>query len=98
MPGRARKAPAKEPTVLEVAEKLIRGDRLEHYGHPSVNFKRIADSWSAYKGVEITPVDVCIMMIMLKAQRMAEGYHRDSVVDIGGYAALAAILAGDDEL
>lgn len=88
----------KKKTVLETAEELIRGDRLKHYGHPLINFQRIADSWSAYKGVEITPVDVAIMMIMLKAQRMAEGYHRDSVVDIGGYAALASVLAEDDEL
>lgn len=85
-------------TVLKTAEDVIHGDRLKHYGHPSINFERIARSWEQYKGTEITPMDVCVMMILLKAQRMAEGYHRDSVVDIGGYAALAAIVSGDEEL
>lgn len=99
---RLRQDEARQPgsteTVVEEANKLIRGDRLEHYGHPSVNFKRIADSWSAFLGVEVTPVMVAIMMILLKAQRVAEGYHHDSMVDIIGYAALAAILEGDDTL
>lgn len=88
----------KPNTVLNEAEGLIRGERLKHYGHPSINFQRIAGSWSEFLGMHITPVMVCMMMIMLKAQRMAEGYHHDSVVDIGGYAALAAVLEGDDEL
>lgn len=84
--------------VLETAHDIIHGDRPKHYGHPSINFNRIAQSWSQYKSTEITPMDVCVMMILLKAQRMAEGYHRDSVIDIGGYAALAAIVSGDEEL
>lgn len=85
-------------TVLEIANDIIHGDRLKHYGHPSINFERIAQSWSQYQGIKISPVDVCVMMILLKTQRMAEGYHRDSVIDIAGYAALAAIVEGDDEL
>lgn len=84
--------------VLETAHDLIHGDRLQHYGHPNINFSRIAGSWTQYTGATITPMDVCVMMILLKAQRMAEGYHRDSVIDIGGYAALAAIVCGDEEL
>ena len=77
------------------------------YGHPKKNFKRIADGWNAYLFKRATladgtpeplrPHDVAQMMIILKAVRGAEGYHRDSVVDIVGYAALDAILAEDDE-
>lgn len=85
-------------TVLQEAEKLIRGDRQKEYGHPSINFKRIADSWSAYLGKELSPFDVCMLMILLKAQRCAEGPHKDTLVDIGGYTALAAVLAGMDDL
>lgn len=90
--------PEPRRTILEEANDIIHGDRLKHYGPPDVNFKRIAESWSLYTGDTITPVDVCNMMILLKAQRMAEGYHRDTAMDIAGYAQLAAILAGDDEL
>lgn len=84
--------------ILEYAHDIIHGDRLKHYGHPSINFERIATSWSRYLGKDVSPMDVCVMMILLKAQRMAEGYHRDSAIDIAGYAALAAIVVGDDEL
>lgn len=87
-----------EATVLGKAEELIRGDRLKHYGHPELNFGRIADAWSAFLGKEVSKVDVCVMMILLKSMRVAEGYHHDSFVDIGGYTALGAILAGDDKL
>lgn len=85
-------------TVAQEAETLIRGQRQKDYGHPSINFKRIADSWSAFLGIEVTPVMVSVMMILLKAQRVAEGYHHDTIVDIIGYASLAAILEGDNEL
>jgi hypothetical protein len=91
-------------TVTKEAHDVIHGERLKHYGHPSVNFQRIATAWSEYLGnklpddVVISPSDVTNMMILLKVMRMAEGYHRDSVVDIVGYAALTAIVEGDDKL
>lgn len=85
-------------TILTEADRIIHGERLKHYGPPSVNFKRIAESWTHYLGHGVSPIDVCNMMILLKAQRMAEGYHRDTAQDIAGYAQLAAILAGDDVL
>jgi hypothetical protein len=90
--------------VLGEAENLIRGDRQKDYGHPKVNFQRIGDAWQAYllerdlAERPLTPHDVASLMIILKAVRNAEGYKRDTAVDIGGYAALDAILEGDDEL
>jgi hypothetical protein len=49
--------------------------------------------WNAYLLAlperELTPQDVSVMMILLKAARLAnDPSHRDSVVDICGYAAL----------
>jgi len=85
-------------TVLEEANDLIHGERLKHYGHPRENFGRIAAGWTAYLGAEVTDVDVAVMMAILKAMRMREGYHRDSATDMSGYAALASVLAGDDDL
>lgn len=91
--------------VLGEAEKIIRGDRQEDYGHPSINLQRIATAWNGYfhnrptvDEKPLTPHDVTQLMIILKAVRGAEGYKRDSAVDIGGYAALDSILAEDDEL
>lgn len=74
-------------STLEEAQEIIFGARNAAYGHPRDNFKNIADLWSAYLGVPITPLDHANMMILLKVARLKRGvYHRDSVVDISGYA------------
>jgi hypothetical protein len=92
-------------TVTKEADGLIRGDRQAEYGHPSINFERIARAWNAYMHKRpttdekpLTHHDVAFMMVLVKAIRGAEGYKRDTAVDIIGYAALDAVLAGDDEL
>lgn len=93
-----------DPTVTHEADGLIRGARQKEYGPPKVNFQRIADGWGAYllgrdlAEQPLTPHDVANLMVILKAVRAAEGYKRDTVVDIIGYAALDAVLEGDDEL
>ena len=90
--------------VLEEAQKIIYGDREKTYGKPSKNLGTIAQMWTAYvnssvgdvfnaegEPIEliIDPKDVAIMMVLLKAARLANDQsHRDSVVDICGYAAL----------
>lgn len=79
-------------SILEEAAELINGDRASTYGDVTENFQRIADMWTAYKGVEVpfTAYDVSNMMILVKVARLATGgYHRDSVADIAGYAGLS---------
>ena len=78
--------------ILMEANKIIHGDRQQHYGEPHENFTRIAKAWSTYLDRKITPGDVAMMMIMLKAARATESYTRDTAVDIAGYAALWAEL------
>ena len=85
-------------TILEEAQRLIRGDREQEYGDVSVSFERIAKMWSAYLGTDVNETDVASMMIMLKTSRTRNGYHRDSFVDIAGYAALAGVVVGGEEL
>lgn len=49
----------------------------------------IADLWSAYHNTDITPWDVANMMALLKIARIKRNpKHRDSHVDLAGYAAL----------
>ena len=78
--------------VLEEAGRIIYGDREKTYGHPSRNLEVIANFWSEYLGgyeIVLTAKDVAVMMILLKAARLRNDItHRDSVVDICGYAAL----------
>ena len=81
-------------SILKEANTIIYGDREKTYGHPSKNLKTIAKMWNAYleaktdKG-ELNAKDVATMMVLLKAARLAnDPSHRDSLVDICGYAAL----------
>ena len=86
-------------SVLDEAKEIIYGDREKTYGHPSKNLWTIAVMWQAYlsskgggglvKDLDLEPQDVAVMMILLKSARLAnDSTHRDSVVDICGYAAL----------
>jgi len=82
--------------VLKEANTIIYGDREKTYGHPSKNLETIARMWNAYLfsrefGItgDLMPKDVAVMMVLLKAARLANDInHRDSIVDICGYAAL----------
>jgi len=74
-------------SILEEAQRLIHGDRNKNYGHPRENFSDIAALFSGYLGVEVSDIDVANLMILVKVARVkGTGYHRDSFVDIAGYA------------
>jgi hypothetical protein len=78
-------------SVLDEAKDIIYGDREKTYGKPSKNLEVIAEMWNAYLGNELclSAKDVAVMMVLLKAARLRNDItHRDSVVDICGYAAL----------
>jgi hypothetical protein len=84
------------------------GARQGTYGHPRADFQRTAALWQAYlstkspasspEGGFLTPEDVAYMMILLKMARLMETpNHRDSIVDIAGYAQTAARVVGIDD-
>ncbi len=81
--------------VLETANNLVTGNREAEYGSPKVNFQNIADRWSQLLSVDIEPWHVALLMADLKIARLATTGrpHEDSLIDICGYAALAAELA-----
>ena len=86
----------------EEALDLICGPRMEFYGPPKENLQDIADTWTPYvrraleeKGA-LDATDVTMLMVLLKTIRQVRGYHRDSTVDICGYAALAEVLNDED--
>lgn len=59
-------------------------------GNREDTFPSIAKLWSA-NGDNVTPLDVCIKMMLLKIGRAQAGRSvEDSLVDIAGYAACAA--------
>jgi hypothetical protein len=84
-------------SVLDEAKEIIYGDREKTYGHPAKNLENIAYMWSIYLATRtsnpamgtLTAQDVSVMMMLLKCARLAnDPTHRDSIVDICGYAAL----------
>lgn len=82
-------------SLLQEAHQVIYGDREQTYGDPGKNMRTIANYWNihlnAAKSINagLTEVDVAGMMILLKQARLANNpTHRDSLVDIAGYAGL----------
>jgi hypothetical protein len=84
-------------TLLQEAEKIVSVERNKSYGEPDEDFKRIAAIASAMGfcidagGDMLRPLrsdDVAKFMIALKLSRlMWSPNHRDSWLDIAGYAA-----------
>jgi len=69
----------------EVEEILLQ--RHKDYGTPKENFTLIAKYWSIFLGIEITAEQIPLMMILMKASRGQKNpKHKDTILDIIGYA------------
>ena len=86
---------AAKKSILDEAKDIIYGDREKTYGAPAKNLVAIAGYWANHLNTrfgvyhDISPEDVCIMMVLLKAARLGNDItHRDSQVDAVGYLAL----------
>ena len=81
--------------ILDTAKRIVIGDREQQYGSPEDNFATIAYYWTTYLGREIVSHDVAMMMVLLKVARIQSGQVKaDNYVDLAGYAACAAEIAG----
>lgn len=79
--------------TLRNAVRCVCGERQDQYGTPENNFAKIASLWTAYLGFDVDPVDVAMMMALLKIARVKTGTATDdSFVDLAGYAACGAEL------
>lgn len=82
--------------LLDEARAITSADRNKAYGNPEDNFRNIANLWNAYLTAQgkadnlVNAQDVAHMMILMKVARLATNHgHRDSLVDVAGYAACA---------
>lgn len=74
--------------ILDRAAQVLEA-RAETYGPADTALRAIAARWSLTLGRTITPAEVVLCMIDLKLTRLAhDPTHRDSLVDVIGYAAL----------
>lgn len=77
--------------ILEEAKNIVCGEREKEYGETIRNFTHISNMWTAYLRHPITAIDVANMMILLKVARLKSSpSHKDSWVDVAGYAACGA--------
>ena len=97
----AQKTVSARQQVLDAAAAAVLQDRNASYGPPENNFQDIAAVWNWYLGNRATSehvkngivaaLDVANMMILMKMARLKYNpNHRDSKVDVAGYAACAA--------
>lgn len=97
--GRMSK-PDDRARILEDAKRLICNDRNESYGPVDTMYRRIAVGWSEILGgTVVSKEQVGMMMIWMKLSRLCNSpAHRDSWVDIAGYAALTSEVANSKDL
>lgn len=80
-------------TILDEAKQIICEDRQDIHGAPEDTFRTISNYWTTYLDHIVTPADVAAMMCLFKIARYsANQNHKDNLVDLIGYAALAAEL------
>lgn len=96
--------PVTREALLEMACRIVSGDRDRQYGSPEDSFWAIAHYWTVYlqqvghlpEHRELTAEDTAIMMILLKVARQAGRGKLDNWVDIAGYAACGAEITETD--
>lgn len=80
--------PRLSETWVEEAQRIVGGCRQEDYGDAEDMTAKIAAVWSQYLGVEVTPRQFCMLMVLLKVMRDSHKAKRDNPVDIHGYLIL----------
>jgi hypothetical protein len=75
--------------LLDEAKKLIGGDRQTDYGDKLTNHENIANFWSIFLKIKITPHDVAICMALVKVARLMNQHKKDSYIDMAAYACIA---------
>jgi len=83
-----------DTSVAAEANKLVYGDRNKSYQHPAIDYDCTAKLWSAILGHDVTAYQAALCMVAVKLSRAARNVgHRDSLVDICGYATCADEIA-----
>ncbi len=91
-------------SIVDEALAIVRGNREQCYGPPDQNFQTIAAFWSSWLSVRLKTeivldgADVCYLMQLMKLARLANSpRHRDSIVDIVGYADCVDVVRNNEK-
>lgn len=72
-------------SILAEAEHLTTQDRNDSYGHPGIQFGKVAAAFNAMTGHRITGKQAITFMVVLKMVRENFTPKRDNRVDAAGY-------------
>lgn len=74
--------------MLRQAAGIV-AERRNTYGDPAASMAVVARRWSITLGRTVTPAEVVLCLIDLKLTRLGhDPGHRDSILDVAGYAAI----------
>jgi len=90
---------SKERFVLLTDAMNAVSERGSSYGTVEENFDRIARLWTVLLGKDVTPGEVALCLAALKMARLIQTPdHRDSWVDLAGYAACGGEVTHGDQV
>jgi len=88
----------KAKEILKTAHDLVAGARGKQHGNILNTHENIALLWTAYRREKYTPLDVALMMSLLKIARTKDGEtNSDDFIDGAGYLGVAGELATPKE-
>ena len=76
----------KQASILLEADKIVNGNRNDQYGDPIIAFEEYASILKATFGIELTPVEICKVLMAIKLGRLKHKFKKDSIVDLCGYS------------
>ena len=85
----AKKKYKKTSEYLDIATKIVTGQRQYDYGDKYQNHQNISELWSSYLGAKVSAHDVAICMLLVKVARIKHRKTEDCYIDMAGYAAIA---------
>lgn len=79
-------------SILLEANKIVNGDRNEQYGDIKEAFSVYAEICHTTFDLDLSPDDVCKVLMAVKLGRLKYKYKHDSIVDLCGYAEILSKL------
>tara|TARA_R100001369_G_scaffold80317_1_gene110620 strand:- start:1334 stop:1621 length:288 start_codon:yes stop_codon:yes gene_type:complete len=82
--------------ILKASAELVGGKRAEQHGDYRQLHVRIAELWSSYLRVKVSPKQVAFCMTLLKVSRDEQGvFNPDDGLDATAYTGIWSALAAD---
>ena len=75
---------------------LVYGDRPYQHGPAIEVYGKVSALWSGFLGIEITPEQAALMMVLLKIAREDTSPKDDNVVDAHGYLLVYGRIRGGE--